>query len=158
MDWTLITPVVTLLAGSGAGYFFTRMSKRQDNQSSERIADRLRIVELERQVALVGQAIVPISAAFQAILIKELTHIHTPVLDRLLEKVGPPSTLTTEDQINLEKELTLRANDMSTDIPDGERDAALMLPMVIRRAQRETALPQDQVLIKVVSVLPDSES
>ena len=98
MDWTLITPVVTLLAGSGAGYFFTRMSKRQDNQSSERIADRSRIVELERQVALVGQAIVPISAAFQAILIKELTHIHTPVLDRLLEKVGERSEPRSQQQ------------------------------------------------------------
>ena len=57
----------------------------------------LRVTSLEGKLALVDQAVVPISAAFQAILIKELTHYHTPEMDELLTKVGPPSTLTASE-------------------------------------------------------------
>src|ERR1700693_2290950 len=52
-------------------------------------AKEARIVELERQVALLGLTVQPLSAAFQAILIKQLSHFHTPRIDLLLSKIGP---------------------------------------------------------------------
>lgn len=100
----------------------------------------LRINELEGKLALVNQAIVPISTAFQAILIKELTHFHTPEMDALLEKIGPPNTLTSEEQDRLSVLLSERTQDMGPAISESERDAAAILPIVIKRALTEAEI------------------
>ena len=92
-----------------------------------------RVFELERQLSLVNQAVVPISAAFQAILIKELTHYHTPEMDELMLKLGPPIVLTIEESKRLTILLEERTQDMNSIISDSERDAAHMLPMVMKR-------------------------
>ena len=100
----------------------------------------LRVISLEGKLALVDQAVVPISAAFQAILIKELTHYHTPEMDELLTKVGPPSTLTASEIDDLARLLQARTIDMGPLISEAERGAAYILPIVMKRASDEYKL------------------
>ena len=92
-----------------------------------------RVVELESQLKLVNQAVVPISAAFQAILIKDLTHAHTPEIDELLRKIGPPFILTDAEVERLVVLLRQVTHDMGNLVDQQERDAAVMLPLVMRR-------------------------
>jgi hypothetical protein len=111
-----------------------------------------RITELERRLSLIGDAI-PLATAFQASLIKELTHYHTPRMDELMTKIGPPSTLTGVEEAELWVLLAQRTHDMGQEISDSERDAAVILPFVMRRAKLEletiATLP---VRFKLVSV------
>ena len=102
----------------------------------------LRVNSLESQLALVNQAVVPISTAFQAILIKELTHYHTPELDALLAKVGPPSALTPPEIDEMGRLLQARTHDMGPLISQQERGAASILPVVMTRATAEYTLVQ----------------
>ena len=97
----------------------------------------LRVNALESQLALVNQAVVPISTAFQAILIKELTHYHTPEMDMLLTKIGPPSTLTPVEMERFVQLLEARMIDMDSQISEQERGAATILPVVMVRAAAE---------------------
>lgn len=117
-----------------------------------RKATQERLDEIERQLGSIAQTVQPISVAFQAILIKQLTHEHSPVLDDLMAKIGPPNILTDEEQVELLFELKERAKDMSSLISDSERDAAKMLPLVMDRVKAETEAPpppQDVVLVAV---------
>lgn len=98
-----------------------------------------RMEDVEKQLALVSQAVVPISTAFQAILVKELTHFHTPAMDALLRKLGPPYTLTLEEEVELAAALQQRMKDMAVEISDSERDAAQMLPLVMKRVRTEVS-------------------
>jgi len=111
-----------------------------------------RVVELEKNLALVNQAVVPISAAFQAILIKDLTHFHTPEMDNLLAKIGPPLTLTAQEAARLEVLLAARARDVDNLISEQERDAARMLPMVMRRvlADRDMTGMEAEPLVRMI--------
>jgi hypothetical protein len=149
-----LNSAILVVVGAGVGYFFNRLSRRQDSRMASENRLQARVSELERQNSLVTQAIVPISAAFQAILIKELTHFHTPRMDMLLAKVGPPNELSTDEEDELRVLLIHREQDMSNEITDSERDAARMLPMVIRRARIESSMPPEDSVLKVVSVLP----
>lgn len=108
-------------------------------QVSERRRLVARVSELEVKVGLVTQAVVPISTAFQAVLIKTLTHFHTPVVDALLAKLGPPYALTDEEAEQLRLALLDRERDMGDRITDEERDAAHILPAVIKRAKADAA-------------------
>jgi hypothetical protein len=115
-----------------------------------------RVADMERQMGQVGQAILPISAAFQAILIKELTHFHTPVMDALLVKLGPPVTLTADEEVALQQALETRVEEMNGALNEAERDAAIMLPMVMRRVRAENeALANAPSELRVVAVVPD---
>lgn len=100
----------------------------------------LRMNTLESQLALVNQAVVPISTAFQAILIKELTHYHTPEMDELLAKVGPPSRMSPGEIDRLGTLLQARTIDMGPLISEQERGAATILPTVMVRAAAEYEL------------------
>lgn len=117
-----------------------------------------RITSIEKQLALVGQAVLPISTAFQAILIKELTHFHAPELDELLTKIGPPSTMTPEEEARFAVLLKERTRDLGDQITDSERGAALILPTIIKRAKAEAAIletvPAIPVAFKLVTVPP----
>jgi hypothetical protein len=93
----------------------------------------MRVDDLERQNALISRQTIPISAAFQATLIQDLTHFHTPEMDALLVKLGPPFVLTQREVDRLIMLLEERERDLGGDVGQGERDAARMLPMVIRR-------------------------
>lgn len=155
-----VAALTTILSFMAAWFWW---KKNEATKESERIArghSELmgRVNDLERQLASVSQAVVPISTAFQAILIKELTHFHTPVMDALMVKVGPPNILTEEEEIQLAHALEERTRDMGTEISDSERDAAVMLPMVMKRAKIEAEeLANAPVELKVVAVKPETE-
>lgn len=112
-----------------------------------------RIEVVDRQLAMVGQAVMPISTAFQAILVKELTHFHTPEMDALLEKLGPPFILTEYEEARLLDMLLERERDMGDLITDSERDAAHIFPAVMRRARLEAqALGELPMTLRMVTV------
>ena len=112
-----------------------------------------RMATIDRQLAMVGQAVMPISTAFQAILVKELTHFHTPRCDELLEKLGPPFLLTEEEEAELLQLLEERERDMGDLITPSERDAAHIFPAVMRRARVEAqALGTLPMTLRMVSV------
>ncbi len=143
----LFNSIVLLVIGAvltflSAAYWMARAEKK---------ALLARVVELERLNSLVTQAVVPISAAFQAILIKELTHFHTPIMDALMVKLGPPNTLTTAEEVELVAALKQREQDMDGLIDDAERDAARMLPMVMKRVKAESESPNMETTIQVVA-------
>jgi hypothetical protein len=111
---------------------------------------------MEAKLAVLSAAVVPISTAFQAILIKELTHFHTPRMDELLAKVGP-GTLTADEERELAVALLQREADMGELITASERDAAHILPLVITRAKAEAELMKGKpVLFKLVTVPPET--
>ena len=112
-----------------------------------------RVEIIDRQLAMVGQAVMPISTAFQAILVKELTHFHTPRMDALLEKLGPPFTLTEAEEEELLLALQEREQDMGDQITPSERDAAHIFPAVMRRARMEAqALGEMPMTLRMVTV------
>jgi hypothetical protein len=132
----LLSAALSFLA---AWYWFNRRASEAD--AVRIVADNVlrdaRIVELEKQLALVSAAVVPISTAFQTILIKELTHYHTPELDALLLKIGPPATLSLVEVRRMEQLLIEREKQLDGTVSESERDAARMLPLVMKRAIAE---------------------
>lgn len=165
MVWmSFLSSISLLLVGAfmsflTALYWFKRTA---DIKEAERLAGITtgliqRVVELEKQLSLVGQAVLPISAAFQAILIKELTHFHTPEMDSLMAHVGPPSMLTEQEETQLATLLEQRAVDMGMLITDSERDAARMLPLVMKRARIEAQVLAGEMHLKLVTVVPVAE-
>lgn len=155
MNSVLLTVLAAVL-GILTTAFWNRRSRRTLEGAIRREAEdavKARLTELESKLQVLNQAVVPISAAFQAILIKELTHFHTPEMDALMEKIGPPSRLTLQEEQRLFRLLNNRATELNGEIPVLERDAATMLPMVMRRAKAE----QDSLVVDVqVVALPAS--
>lgn len=149
----LATAVVSFLA---SWFWFKKNNQREDMQRQDERsgADRSRIEQLEKQLAALTQNVLPISAAFQAILIKQLTHFHTPELDALLEGLER-DTLTAEDEKRLATLLEQRTQDMGGQIDDSEREAAVMLPLVNRRVRAETAA---DLALQVVAVPKEAAS
>jgi uncharacterized protein YfkK (UPF0435 family) len=130
-----ICVLTALFSFTTAAYFFRK--------ASQEVAERLmqaKIAELETKLAIVNQAVVPLNAAMQAMLIKELTHYHTPEMDELMRALGPPSTITEDERTRLTVLLEERSRDMGPLISDSERDAATILPIVIKRAQADAEL------------------
>ncbi len=138
-----------------AKYWFVQETRREHKKVDAADHDAMikRITELEMKLAVLSTAVLPISTAFQSILIKELTHLHTPRTDELMTKVGPPSTLTDAEEAELAELLSERADDMSADIADSERDAAHILPAVMRRATAEAlAMQSSKGVFKIVAI------
>lgn len=168
MDRSLINSAVILVLGSAlsflaARYWFQRNTAiaeakklADDVVTAKQFADNerrdmsKRVAELELQLSAVKQSVLPISAAFQAILIKELTHYHTPRMDELMVKLGPPVTLTEAEQAELATLLEQRTIDMNGRISDSERDAAIMLPLVVKRVLAES-IADDPVKLGIVT-------
>lgn len=116
-----------------------------------------RLTEVEKQTSIVKEAVIPITAAFQAILVKTLTHFHTPVMDKLMEKLGPPFTLTAKEEIQLKEELKKRAADVDDLIDQKERNAAIMLPMVMQMVKEESEILNPNVRLQVVASVTSLE-
>lgn len=157
--WVIDAAMVVFSASLGflaQRYFSSRKELRADalELATEKKAIMFRIAELETKLALVNAAVVPISTAFQAILIKELTHFHTPEMDALLVKVGPPMILSEAEQAKLTVMLKDREQDLGPEISDSERDAAYILPAVMKRARVEQELlsSAETLRIKLVTV------
>lgn len=97
------------------------------------------VQDLKERLSLVTAQVVPFSTAFQQILVAQLTHTHTPELDALMAKLGPPITLTEAEETEMYHLLMERQADMGEEITQEEREAALILPYVIKRARAEQA-------------------
>jgi len=145
----------------GAARYWSAKNARQkllDEQAAERVALVNRIIELEKAGALIAQQVLPLNAAFQAMLIKELTHFHTPVMDALMVKLGPPVTLTADEESQLIYELHHRSRDLADEIPQSERDAAEMLPLVMARVRADTATLSDMEFVAIPgTAIPEHE-
>jgi hypothetical protein len=112
---------------------------------------RGRITDLEMKLVALTNAVTPLSVAMQTVFIKELTHFHTPELDALLVKVDQ-GILPEEDEPRLCSLLEERSRDLNGRISDSERDAAVMLPMIMKRVKKDRL--QMAVEVQVVSLGP----
>jgi hypothetical protein len=166
IDAALIEKIFLLLLGAGISFAVSAYWKGKT--VSEAVAAGIakghadlvtRVDVLDKQLALMGQTVAPISTAFQSVLVKELTHFHTPVLDALLVKIGPPSTLTPDEEVEMAKLLKQRTVDMGDQITEQEREAAEILPLIIKRAKAEQAALDAgaPVQVKFVSIKPNEE-
>lgn len=84
-----IFAVVTGVISFVGALFWAHRKQKQDRAVTVDVATAARdarISELENKLSLLTQSVMPISAAFQAILIKQLTHFHLPEIDALLAK------------------------------------------------------------------------
>jgi hypothetical protein len=156
---TLIVSIMGIVLGAmlsfvASLYFFKRNAELAETKriATEHEALLKRVAELETTVRMVGQTILPMSTAFQAILVKELTHFHTPEVDALLEKLGPPSTISEEDMVLLEIALKRRTAEVDPLVDESEREAALILPYIIKRVRRQCANADAPIQIQLVSV------
>jgi hypothetical protein len=145
----------SILAFMATAYWFRRSARDLEMRTKasalaaaeEKVRDR--ISDLEMKLSVLTAAVSPISTLMQSVFIKELTHFHTPELDALLVKIEE-NTLSEEEEPRLFSLLSERASALNGRIPESERDAAIMLPMIMKRvkAERGTAATE----IKVVSV------
>ena len=113
-----------------------------------------KVYELEKQLALVGAQVLPISAAYQAVLVKELTHFHTPEMDALLDKLLQFHVITDEEMNRLKVLLIERENSINGEITEEERDAARILPIVAKRAKLAMSIVND-LKLQVLTVVPE---
>lgn len=150
---TVLTIVFGLAATSVLMYLtYTVHRSAERNIEAAKVTLLARVQELERNSALLSQQTIPISAAFQAILIQDLTHFHTPEMDELMVKLGPPFILTEKETNRLIELLAERERDLGPEVSQSERDAARMLPLVIRRvaADLERTGLQAEPLVRVL--------
>jgi hypothetical protein len=120
-----------------------------NNRENARLRERIGILSLPVQ---------QMSAAFQVALVRQLTHFHTPKLDALLAKLGPPFALTDVEMQELIAELKAREEDMAGQIDGGEREAAKMLPAIMRRVALEKAQPMEMFDLILVAVPKASDA
>lgn len=111
--------------------------------AADRASVLQRLVDAETELAVLRQQVLPINAAFQEVLVKNLTHYHTPELDALMDKLDPYS-LSKEEFDRLILLLDERTRDMGPEINQEEREAAIMLPYVIRRVCAEQGKINDR--------------
>jgi hypothetical protein len=138
---TSVTAAVLAVVGA---LFLARRKSAQEKD------ERVRALEL--QIAILTQQVSPLWTAAQAILIKQMTHYHAPEMDELMRKVGPPFTLSADEEHRLYVLLEERTRDVDGMIDSSERDAAAMLPLVIRRVREELNLKAQDTQILVVAV------
>ena len=129
-----------IVATAGVTFIFTQRSNaRQDKEDrAEEHRELLQeVAGLKERLATVDAQIVPISTAFTQVLVAKLTHLHTPELDGLLAKIGPPFTLSSEEEARMYVLLRRRQIEVDDLIPEDERDAAKIFPVVLRMARAE---------------------
>jgi len=101
------------------------------------------------QLLMLGTAVQPLTAAMASMLVKALTHYHSPETDALLAKVGPPNTLTMEEEKRLGKTMQERSVDMADVISPLERNAAQLLLLIVERNRLETGNSEELVPVLV---------
>lgn len=153
----MVGPLIALGIGSlGTWFWFVRGGKQRAN-------DKLlaEVADLKSRMAMVDKIVEPLWTAAQKKLVDELTHFHTPELDALLVKLTN-GTLTEEDTARMALLLEERVTTLNGTIDASERDAARILPAVIRKARAEAADVGDpntaSPSFQVVSVAPPIES
>lgn len=136
-----VAMVGIVLAFLSAWFWFQRGQaiKERDEKTTEHRLLMGRVNELETKERLAAAAWVPIASAFQAALIKSLTHAHTGELDDLLLKVAEGGLLPSEEPRMLVL-LDERTRDMDHRFSEGEKDGASIFPVVMKMAKAERAL------------------
>lgn len=164
----LIVAFGAVLSFIAAWFWFARNAAVRKAEAIAIAHDALvaRVAEQETRLRLseqATQAAAPIVTAFQALMIQKLTHADKPEMDKLMVRVGPPDTLTDDERARLLVMLHERSQDMAPAITDGERDAARILPIVMRMAAEEqagfatAAGSQDLKLVTIVSAVSADE-
>lgn len=179
MSQPLWNSIGVLLLGVAITYFWRLMDKRVRDAYAEKAAIEKKAADIKKghdelveqvralqvKVSVVEQVAAPLNALMQQALIKELTHLHTPEMDALLVKVGgldengvvQPNTLTNDEEERLAVMLKERATEANGRIDTYERDAAIMLPMVLKRVKREVeASKLVDPELKLVAVVSDA--
>jgi hypothetical protein len=141
------------------GAYWRQLAKRDakvaaDAASTKSLQEQLSA--LQNQMQLLGIAVQPLTAAMAAMLVKSLTHFHTPEVDELLAKVGPPNTLSAAEEQQLGAYMRKRMRDMAVEITPLERNAAQMLPLVIERNRLES-VGLEELGLKLVGIPKDHE-
>lgn len=100
-----------------------------------------RVIEAEKELAVfkatMSTALLPVSAMFQAALVTHLTHNHTPEMDDLLARINALTETEEQRLFVLLQERVVEFDD--PEIGDLERDAAVMMPYVMKRVKAEAA-------------------
>lgn len=134
----IIYGIAMLVAGALVSYGFNRLGKNRDTKSADEkenlesakkavVKRDEQIQELQRQMAVLQAESIPVQAAFQAMLIAKLTHLHTPRVDELLKKLGPPVMISDEEMAELRAALEERIVAVDARIDKEERIAAKIL-------------------------------
>ena len=130
---------------------------KADKLAEEHRALEEKVNALTAQLGLVSQVVTPINQAMQALLIRELTHYHTPELDALMAKLPPDGTLTIKEEERIAVLLKERADELNGSIPEHERDAAHILPFIIKRVKAEAqSIAESTPQLKIVAVPPET--
>ena len=178
MNQALINSIGLLVIGSMLAAFWTWFWKgraatierlEREKKAVTDMADKLarehkeleeKVTALTNQLGLVSQVVTPINQAMQALLIRELTHYHTPELDALLAKLPPEGNLTDAEWLRLAALLKEREQELNGSIPESEREAALILPYIIKRVKAEAAdianAATEAPQLKIVAVPPET--
>lgn len=144
----LLTSAVSFAA---SWFWYTKKARTDKVHDDEVVAGDTahRIQDLEKQLAVLTATFTPISEAFKAVLIKQLTHFHTPEMDALLEKAAK-NGLSNSEEKRLQQMLIARAQDLNGRIDSSEREAALMLPLVMNRVRAGAAVTDSEVMVVLV--------
>lgn len=155
ISWSFINSVALILITAGVGWYLRWLGTQRDERiraadklaaeakekaeslAAEKVILEKRVDDLEKSMVVVNQVAQPLNQMYLAMLVKQLTHLHTPQLDGLLAKIGPPSLLTPDEEVEMAALLKERAEVLDGQIDESERDAAIMLPLVLKRAKRE---------------------
>jgi hypothetical protein len=137
LGFTLLGAFITF---AFAWYWY---QKRIADEKAKEIAEAHKklgekVDDLENRLALLTQSVLPMNTAFQTILVRELTHYHEKRTDYLLEQLGPPNIISEAEEEELSNALEKRTHDMGEEIGQSEREAAIILPYIIKRVRAET--------------------
>ena len=136
-----ITVLGAVLVFLSAWFWFGRQQAVRDKEAIAAEHQRLmdRVTTLEREAAVAASQWIPVASAFQATLIKSLTHAHTGELDDLLVRVAS-HTLTPAEEPRLLQLLDERTRDQDHRFTEDERKDAMIFPVVMERAATERKL------------------
>jgi hypothetical protein len=149
----LLSVVGAVMSFAVAWFWFSRNAAVEKARviAIDHEAVKARLASAEAQLARIDQVVVPINTMMQAMLVRELTHPHTPEMDALMVKLGPPNTLTEQENARLLVLLDERSKDMGREA--SERAAAAIMPVIMKRAQAEQDLIAGADGVKAVSVI-----
>lgn len=159
---TIYLPIiVTAILAFVFGHITHRITTKDSTREQERIDiasatekrnDRIAALE-SKQAAMEAEA-KPMFATVLAMSIAKLTHFHTPVTDKILEKIVPPFEQTEEEIEELAKAMKERMKDVSGNVDEAEKIHAKILPDLIRlakiEAQEENNTKTEIQMIKVL--------
>jgi hypothetical protein len=144
--------VVTAILGFLASWFWWQ-KKQAENKAADIAKGHQELLdkfnELTVRVAVLDQSVLPINAAYQAHLIKVLTNPHTPEMDALLAKI-PGEKMNQGEVDRFATLLKERTTDIEG-IPQEQRDAAKILPIVMKLSMHESELIRSLSFVKPVS-------